>query len=279
MIQALSAAALWGCTDAFAGVSARRSTPLLAALWLHVASLAVLAPFVVTAPGIPLEAAIFGGLAGIAAAIGDVLFGRALSKSVMSVGIPLANVIAATIPILVIVIQGEHLTLMGALGVVGAIAASGLAAAPSNGRLAVHGAGYATGAGLCFGIMYALLAQVRATDTLVVVFVMRLAGTLALLPGLLHAGQRSVTLMRSGALTGIASGLASVGANALYIVAMTTGGSRVAASVVAVALSAPAAMVIATLMTRERLTALQGASATSAVVAIAVLALQSATSL
>lgn len=276
MLPALFAAGLWGATDVFAGISARRSTPLLAALWLHVASLAVLAPFIVSAAAISPEAALFGALAGIAAALGDVLFGRALSMSAMSVGIPLANVIAAAIPVLVVVVQGEDLTTMGVIGVVGAIAASGLAAAPSNGRLAVQGAGYAAGAGLCFGAMYALLAQVTAADSLVVVFVMRLAGTLALLPGLLQAGQRSPLLIRSGAGAGIASGLASVGANALYIVAMTTGGSRVAASVLAVALSAPAAMVIVATLGRERLTVMQGASATSAVGAIGILALQSA---
>lgn len=276
MLSALFAAGLWGATDAFSGISARRSTPLLAALWLHVASLAALTPFVVTVSAISSEAALFGTLAGIAAAVGDVLFGRALSMSAMSVGIPLANVVAAAIPVLVVVIQGEHLTMMGAMGVVGAIAASGLAAAPSNGRLAVQGAGYAACAGLCFGVMYALLAQVTATDILTVVFVMRLAGTMALLPGLLQAGQRSTLLMQSGAGAGIASGLASVGANALYIMAMTTGGSRVEASVLAVALSAPAAMVIIAVLGRERLTFMQGASATSAVGAIGILALQSA---
>lgn len=276
MLLALFAAGLWGATDVFAGISARRSTPLLAALWLHIASLVALAPFVVTVSATSPEAALFGALAGIAAALGDVLFGRALSMSVMSVGIPLANVVAAAIPVIVVVIQGEHLNMMGAMGVVGAIAASGLAAAPSNGKLAVQGAGYATGAGLCFGVMFALLAQVTDADALVVVFVMRLAGTLALLPGLLQSGQRSTLLMQSGAGAGIASGLASVGANALYIMAMTTSGSRVAASVLAVALSAPAAMAIVAVLGRERLTVMQGASATLAVGAISILALQSA---
>ena len=276
MLHALFAAGLWGSTDAFAGIAARRSTPLLAALWLHISSLAVLLPFIATGSPISSNAVLYGALAGITAAIGDVLFGRALSKSAMSVGIPLANVIAATIPVLVVVIQGEPLSPLGVLGILGAIAATSLAAAPSNGRLAAEGAGYSTAAGLCFGIMYALLAQVRADDALIVIFVMRLAGTVVLLPGLLQIEQRSGSLIRSGALAGIASGLASVGANALYIVAMTSGGSGIAASVVAVALSAPAGVLIARLFGREHLTLLQGASAGSAIAAIAVLALREA---
>lgn len=278
MWQALTAASLWGATDVFSGVSARRSTPLLAALWLHLASLVVLAPFVAALPAVSPSVVALGSLAGIAAAIGDVLFGRALSKSPMSIGIPLANVVAAAIPVLIIVIQGEHLTLLGAFGVVGAILASALAAAPSNGRLAIQGAGYAVAAGLFFGAMYSLLAQVAAVNTLAVIFIMRLAGTVVLLPWLLQAGQRSVPLIRSGAVAGIASGLASVGANALYIVAIANSGSRVVASVLAIALSAPAAMVIAHWTTYERLSRLQSASAASAVGAIVMLAIQGAIS-
>lgn len=273
MIQAMTAAGLWGCTDVLAGVSARRSTPLLAALWLHIASLAVLAPFLlIWHRPIAADALLFGVLAGVAAAIGDVLLGRALARSVMTVGIPLANVIAAAIPALVVVAQGEPISVIGAAGVLGALVASALAVAPSNGRLAMQGAGYAGAAGICFGTMYALLAQTGATDTLMVVFVMRLAGTLALLPGLAQAGQRKLELVRAGAVSGVASGLASVGANVLFILAMASGESRVATSVIAIALSAPAAMLIVHLMARERLTILQGASSMSAMLAIAALA-------
>lgn len=274
MIQALGTAGLWGCTDVFAGVSARRSTPLLAALWLHVASLAVLAPFLmVWYRPVAVDALLIGGLAGVAAAIGDVLFGRALARSAMTVGIPLANVIAAAIPALAAVTQGEHLSLTGAVGVLGALLASALAVAPSNGRLALQGAGYAGAAGVCFGTMYALLAQTGAADTLMVVFVMRLAGALALLPCLVAASQRKPDLVKAGAASGVASALASVGANSLFILAMANGESRVATSVVAVALSAPAAMLIVRLIGRERLTGLQGASSMSAVLAIASLAI------
>ncbi len=44
MIQALFAALFWGATDALAGISSRRANPFLAALWLHIASLLLLAP-------------------------------------------------------------------------------------------------------------------------------------------------------------------------------------------------------------------------------------------
>jgi drug/metabolite transporter (DMT)-like permease len=275
MIQALFAAGLWGGTDALAGISARRSTPLFAALWLHVASIAVIAPIVVGSGGwavVSWRDAMFGVCAGIVAAIGDVLFGRALSKSSMTVGIPLANVIAAAIPATVAIIQGEPLTLLAGLGMSGALLASALAVAPSNGRMAVEGAGYAALAGICFGAMYALLSQVRAAGGLEVIFLMRCAGMAALLPGVLRSMMQSDTgALKTGLATGMLSGVASVGANWLFVLAVSSG-ARVTLSVVAIALSAPAAMLIVNLVVRERLTAVQSISAALAVTAIAVLA-------
>ncbi|HSY28414.1 MAG TPA: EamA family transporter, partial [Burkholderiaceae bacterium] len=202
MIQALLAAALWGSTDAFAGQSARRSSPLLAAIWLHVASLVVMLPFIAVNHAwlvvAPRDAA-FGMLAGVAAAAGDVLFGKSLAKSSMSVGIPLANVIAAMIPALLAIVQGEHLTVIAALGIAGALLATGMAAFPSNGKVAVSGAGYAVLAGSLFGMMFALLTQVHAGGGVVaaitVIFLMRVAGTIALLPGLLQPDSRQYKSM------------------------------------------------------------------------------------
>lgn len=279
MIQALFAAALWGATDAFAGLSARRATPLLSAVWLHVTSIVVLLPVILWTGGlltISMQDALYGAAAGIVAAIGDVLFGRALSKSSMTVGIPLANVIAASIPAAVAVVQGEHVTSLAGIGVAGALVASALAVAPSNGKLAGVGAGYAVVAGICFGAMYGLLSQVHAAGSLTVIFVMRCAGMLALVPGLVRTHVRwSVPMGIPGAMPGILSGFASIGANWLFVLAMSSG-SRVAASVVAIALSAPAGMLIANLSSRERLTAMQGAAASCAVLAITLLAIPAA---
>ena len=276
MIQALFAAGLWGGTDAFAGLSARRSTPLLAALWLHLASIAVIALYLVLRCGwsaVSWRDATFGMLAGVVAAIGDVLFGQALSKSSMTVGIPLANVIAAAIPATVAIVLGEHMTLLAGIGMTGALLASALAVAPSNGRLAVHGAGYAAIAGFCFGVMYGLLAQVHAAGSLPVIFLMRCAGTVALLPAAYRASSEwTATLVKAGMVTGVLSGFASVGANWLFVIAMSMG-SHVTLSVVAIALSAPVAMLIVNLCGREQLTFVQGASAACAVTAIALLAI------
>lgn len=52
MIEAVGAAVLWGWTDVLAGVSSRRCSPVLAALWLHASSLLVLVPLLCLGPGL-----------------------------------------------------------------------------------------------------------------------------------------------------------------------------------------------------------------------------------
>jgi|GEM_PF-4633346 len=275
MIASLTCAGLWGATDALGGISARRSTPLLAALCLHLASLFLIAPF--AAIGwhfgvISISAVMYGVGAGVLAAIGDVLFGRASASSTMTVGIPLANVIAAALPATVAAIQGDPITPLGAVGIVGALVAGIAAALPSNGRVAVHGAGYAIAAGICFGGMYALLTQVAATASVTVVFVMRVAGTVALIPGLItdYKGWGKMQI-RAGLMPGVLSGVASVLANSLFVYAMSAG-DRVTHSVVAIGLSAPAGVIIAFLYQREKVNISQTIAASLALGSIAVLA-------
>jgi drug/metabolite transporter (DMT)-like permease len=278
MIQALITAGLWGGTDAFAGMSARRSTPLLSAIWLHVASIVLMVPFLIMGYGISIHTVslkdlIFGVLAGIVAAIGDVFFGHALAKSSMTVGIPIANVIASVIPALVAIFQGESLTLMKGLGISGALMASALAVTPSNGKLATEGSFNAIIAGLCFGIMYGLLSQVHASDSLIVVFIMRCTGILALLQGMFKEYLEWKNIQgKSGFVLGCLSGVFSVGANWLFIIMMESG-SKVILSIIAIALSAPIGMLIVNIKDREKLNRLQIISAGFAVFSIGLLAI------
>lgn len=274
MIPALFAALSWGATDALAGVASRRANPFLAALWLHIASLILLAPFIVGSGvwrSLTWIDAALGAGAGVAAAVGDVLFGRSLSRSSMSVGIPLANVVAAAIPVFVALVLGDHLTVLGIVGVVGAFAATGLAALPSNGRMAVSGSMTAVAAGLCFGVMFGLLTGVQAANSLAVVFVMRAAGLVALLSRASGSELSWATLTGNGVGAGSASGAASVAANLLFIQAVAAG-PKATVSVVAIGLSAPFGVVIANCFTREKLSLAQVASAASAVVSIGLLA-------
>lgn len=275
MILSLASAGLWGGTDVLAGISSRRSTPVLAALWLHLASLAVIVPFLILGIGVvalDLRTIWFGIGAGVFAAIGDVLFGRALVVSSMSVGIPLANVIAAAIPAAVAVLQGDQVTTVGAFGIAGAALASGLAAAPSNGRIALTGAWFAMSGGVCFGLMYGLMSQVPSSSSLLVIFVMRLAGTVALAPAVLHEREHwQASTIRDGMPAGMLSGVASVAANAAFIAGMS-GGSRALHAVVAIGLSAPVGVLIVQITGRERLNRFQGASVASGCVALALLA-------
>ena len=280
MIEAILAALCWGGTDALAGISSRRSTAVLAAFWLHVASLAALVPFLMYGKGsggfadITPQDAVYGLLAGVLAAVGDVLFGKAATISKMSVGIPLANVVATAVPVSVAMLQGATVTGIAMAGIGGALLACWFASTPANGELEARGAKYAISAGLCFGAMYGLLGQVHAAQGIPVIFLMRSAGTVALLPGVwMKRVQASRQAVLAGLPAGLLSGIASVSANYLFVLAESIG-PRAIIPVVAVGLSAPAGMLIANMACRERLTKIQMASASFAVAALAVLAVQ-----
>jgi len=248
---------------------------LLAALYLHLASLVLLAPFVhisSQSAAIDLSAVLYGVGAGVLAAIGDVLFGKASASSTMAVGIPLVNVIGAALPATVSALQGDPFTSLGAVGMLGALIATIFASLPSNGQVAVQGAGYAIAAGFCFGGMYALLTQVPAASSIIVVYVMRLAGTVALIPGMIAAYKGWTFLkIREGLMPGMLSGVASVLANSLFVYAMSSG-YRVTHSVVAIGLSAPAGVMIAYLYQREKINVSQVVSVALALFSIALLA-------
>jgi drug/metabolite transporter (DMT)-like permease len=270
--QALLAALLWGASDALTGLASRRASPLFASFWLHVVSLAAIIPFAL-AGGMPAMSAQTLGLAALAGAlgaIGDVLFGRALSRSPMTVGLPLVAVLSAAVPAAIAVAMGERPTALAGIGMAGAAAASLLAAWPENGRPALAGAGLSLLAGLAFGAMFVVLSRTPAAESASTLMVMRACGLALLCAGAVRGGAWRKLASRKGLALSVLSGATSIGANALYVLAMVDG-ARASRSAVAIALSAPFAMLLAHWVERERLTVAQRGSAACAVLALALL--------
>lgn len=273
MLPAVLAALAWGLSDVLTGVASRRASPLMAALWLYLVSLLLLAPFMVHADvwtGLSWRDVGIAACAGVAGVAGDIFYGRSLVRSAMSLGIPLCAVVTTAVPVAVALALGEHLTWSSGLGLGGALIASLLAAWPQGGHAESRGALSALTGGLLFGVMFGLLVLIKNGNALLLIFLMRAAGLLAMLPQLARMRLRGPDLMASGAFAGALSGVTSVVANLLFLVALGHS-TTTAASAVAVGLSAPFGVVIAHLSHRERLTRAQTAAALLAMASIVVL--------
>lgn len=156
---------VWGVGD-FAGGKATQTAHALSVAWVSkVASLPLLALYVVLTYVTPHPASLgWGALAGAFGMVGVVVFYRALSAGAMTVVAPVTAVTSAAIPVVVGLVGGER---PGALRLVGvgcallAIALVSLAPAPPGHVSLVTGRliGLSLVAGVGFALFFIFLAQ------------------------------------------------------------------------------------------------------------------------
>lgn len=276
ILIALLAAASWGLSDVLTGEASKRASPLFAAFWLYIVSLLILLPWIWSADlwaTITPKDILIASIAGVAGVVGDIFFGRSLASSKMSVGIPLSNVIATAIPVLVACVLGEALGELSAMALIGAVLASVLAALPRNGHVERKGALSAMLGGTFFGLMFALLIFIKGESGLVIIFIMRLAGLLAMLPRFFK-DRMFKKLFKAGAVPGALSGITSVVANGCYFWSLSGAGVTMA-SAIAIGLSAPFGVLMVNLYQKESLTKWQVGAITMAFIAIGLFAVQS----
>ncbi len=126
VLFALAAAVGWGSSDFAAGHASRRSSAVSVVILTHFS--AVIALLLVTAVpgqgGSPTPADIAWGLAaGLGGGVGAMLLFRGLGKGSMAVVAPITATGAAMIPVFAGLLQGESISMLGAIGVALALAA------------------------------------------------------------------------------------------------------------------------------------------------------------
>lgn len=188
IVLGLAVAGVYGASDFGGGVAAKR----VSAIWVLVVSQAAGLALGLVAVGFdpsanPSTAALIrGAVAGMAGIVGLGLLYTALAAGTMGVVAPITAVAAAVVPVAWGIMQGEHPGVAALIGVALAIGAVALAAAPKHaepqhskpdsqlppgaGSITAHaqqartGIALALAAGLCFGVIFVLLADVGTRD-------------------------------------------------------------------------------------------------------------------
>jgi drug/metabolite transporter (DMT)-like permease len=280
---AFPAALAYGVADFAGGLAARRAPLLVVTLVAQAAGLLTLLPAAWLLPGRPTVAALgFGALAGIAGASGLLLYLRALAVGPMGLIAPLSAVVGAGLPLVVGVLAGEHLGPVTVLAIVVALAAILLATVGSRRDAAAStGLALGLGAGVGFGLFFVALAATphdsglwpllggRVTSvTLLAALVLRHQLPLRLRgrPAVRHPEPAGPPLPVTGPAPApfptrwmIVSGVFDTVANVLFLLSVRLGDLGVSA--VVVSLYPVVVVLLARLVLRERLTAMQLASA------------------
>ncbi|RMH82382.1 MAG: EamA family transporter [Actinomyces sp.] len=124
-LVALASALLIGSADFAGGLAARRDSPLRVTLWTQLTSFATAVALVglVAAPAVTRTDLVAGAVAGLSGAFSFVAFYGALGRGVMGVVAPTTAVVGASVPALIGVARGEHLSLPTSVGLVVAVVA------------------------------------------------------------------------------------------------------------------------------------------------------------
>jgi drug/metabolite transporter (DMT)-like permease len=131
LLLGLAAAATYGAADFTAGLVSRRVNALCVVFVSQLAGLAVLAVIVpIEGAGVTARALAWGAVAGIGGGGGVTFLYRGLARARMAVVAPITAVEAAIIPVLYGLVTGEQPGALALVGVVIALVAVALVAAP-----------------------------------------------------------------------------------------------------------------------------------------------------
>jgi drug/metabolite transporter (DMT)-like permease len=231
-LLALAASALWGTSDFGGGLISRRLDPAAAVLIsqaLALAGLLVLFPFLHVPAGPYL---LIGAAAGVVGTLSLTAFYRAMATAPMSLVAPITAA-GASIPVLVGMVRGEHLSVLQLAGIAVTLAGIVLASGPElrSGVVVRRKAlGFAIGAAVGFGVAYTLLALAADTSVYGTLLFQRIGGLIVLGPIVLGTGALrgiGLTVRRIAALAAI--GITDIAANGSYALAASRGNLSIAA--------------------------------------------------
>lgn len=252
----LLAALVYGSADFLGGVASRASSAITVAAGVQVVGLLVLLPVLgLTHVAATPSAMWFGAFAGILGAAGLALLYRALAIGTMGVVSPITALIAAVLPVAVGTLRGEQLTILQYLGITFALLAVVLITRTGSPgvRGAYAGVPEAVASGLTLGGVYVCLALAGPHAGLYpLLWARALAVPVLALAAMLHP---PMLPQRSDLRTIAAAGVLDVSANIAYLLAAQSGALAIAA--VLTSLYPGSTVLLARLVLRERLRAVQ----------------------
>ncbi len=276
VVLALASAAVYGASDFLGGLASRRASVFgVVALSQAVGLVALLAllPWLGGPAGTADLA--WGAAAGLAGATGLVIFFRTLARGTMSVVAPVTAVTAAAVPVLGGLLAGNNIAPWAAVGIGLALVAAVLVSA-EGGLSALRAArpaklAPALVAGGAFGLFFVLLDRTSADSGLTPLVATRLA-SVVLVVAIAAAGRQSLRVGRPALPIVALSGVGDMSANALFLVATQQDGQLAIIGVLA-SLYPVSTVVLAQLVLRERLAAVQVTGLGTAVAAVVLITL------
>ena len=272
VVLALCSAVAYGLSDFVGGVLTKRAGAwAVAATSQATAALLAIGLATINAGSLDAGSLLWGVLAGLGSAAGNVLIYRGLAQGRMAVVAPLSAIAAALLPVIVGLALGERPGMRPVVGVLIAMPAIWLVSGGGAGlRSAIRGDvvnGLLAGAG--FGVQFSALGQIPPDAGFTPLAVSQCTSVVAILAG---AAAMSAPWMprdrysRLGAVAGFLAGIATV----CFQLAVQYGLLTIAA--VLTSLYPAVTVLLAAVVLRERIHRAQGVGLTLAATAIALIA-------
>lgn len=264
----LAASLFWGSGDFSGGLASRRAnvssvvTTAYAIGFVLLVGLALLwrEPF----PA-PIDM-FWGGLAGLAGAIGLIAFYSALSIGRMGIAAPVSAILTAALPVLFSIFTEGLPGSLQLVGFVLALFAIGLISRPERTKGRPEGLGLALLAGCGFGCFFILISRVSHGATFWPLAMARLTSVVFLVIVVLLIRRQGVLPKRTVAPLVILAGVLDALGNAFFVLATHAGRLDIAA--VLSSLYPAATVLLAAIMLRERVNRIQALGILFALVAI-----------
>lgn len=274
VVLGLLAALCYGAADFCGGLATRRSAMLAVAVCSQGVGFVLLLAALPFLPGHDTRGAIlYGVLGGVCGGVGLALLYHALSIGRMGVVSPITAVLAATLPVVIGVSRGEHLSIAQGAGIAVALIAVVLISLSTepDGRIEFSGKGVkeAIASGIVLGGFYTFLAMAGRDAGLYPLFWARVGsvGVLLLLAAVMRRG--IVPIAATLPIVALA-GVIDMTANGLYVWAAYAGYLSIAA--VLTSLYPASTVFLARIVLGERLSAVQKFGVACALAGVALIA-------